>query len=1028
MKNQTKEGETNKGFLIKKDFMIEIQKLKTYQKIIKYISVNDKIQKLLNEYPDTDYNKLYQNVLKEFEVDAINNINNENNEIKIFSYSYKANFTLLKLNTNNLTYITNNFIILNEEIYKLFTYESNNSDNEKYYYFFGKNKIFALVDKQQHKNTILMFCMKDEKEFQLELLLNFFNQNGRYECIKLIKEVGFDKYKEFLLFDENDLVSPIFDKNEKQIGNAYKYNGSIKDYTNYNISFEIRKMFLLYMNYQKLIKNPSRNTYKFSEYYIINKKWVQNYKKYYNYDSISSAIDKNILIQNALNNLLNQDDNNNFYITDKLITLMMKQLPKYIIDDFNTKDKNFKHFQHAEQKGPYISIFSYGHNKDLFYYHDFELISAEIYDNLFNFLEPQNINNNLLDQENNLDKVEKVECFVDKKYIIIKFLNPNAENKFLLEIGNLNPEKTFETEFFLLYDNFTFLNQHVKSMMNLGGFTDYIAKFQSLHVNTLDIINNNNIKYGIAIKKNIDLNNNGSNFPIEQNYTNDLLLLNVQKTNNENIGQNPNNDKQGNNFINNQLFNEDNKISLKNIFPWHPMVGLNDIGTNIYMNSILQCLCHIEELVIYFKYDNHVNEINNRYIQYLTSSFKKLIEAIWPKEAETYESRYRQYSPHEFKKKIYDMNPFLINNMANDPKDLLNFIIKTLHEELNTGVVKDINAMNSNLRNNNQIDNAFQLFYEEYKRTYTSKISELFFAISQTTTQCLNCNNYQYNFYVYYFLEFPLEEVRQYSIKKLNNIINNQMNLQNNIHMNNNLVINSTNNNINMRYNNLRNNNIFPMNFSQNVNLLNNNQRLNWVNNNFNNQGINPGLISFNNLDKIVSKPMINSNLENKRFNNANINSIKLSKLNNNIVNISDCFDYNEKVEYLSNNNQICSNCNQMFNISCSSSLTTAPKILIIILNRGIGNQFKIKLEFTTELDITKYISKKTGNIKYKLISVITHLRDTGEGGNFIAHCLSPIDNKWYTYNDSIVKETDNFQKQVIDLGMPYLLFYQKIE
>ena len=173
---------------------------------------------------------------------------------------------------------------------------------------------------------------------------------------------------------------------------------------------------------------------------------------------------------------------------------------------------------------------------------------------------------------------------------------------------------------------------------------------------------------------------------------------------------------------------------------------------------------------------------------------------------------------------------------------------------------------------------------------------------------------------------------------------------------------------------------------------------------------------------------MINSNLENKRFNNANINSIKLSKLNNNIVNISDCFDYKEKVEYLSNNNQICSNCNQMFNISYSSSLTTAPKILIIILNRGIGNQFKIKLEFTTELDITKYISKKTGNIKYKLISAITHLRDTREGGNFIAHCLSPIDNKWYTYNDSIVKETDNFQKQVIDLGMPYLLFYQKIE
>ena len=110
-----------------------------------------------------------------------------------------------------------------------------------------------------------------------------------------------------------------------------------------------------------------------------------------------------------------------------------------------------------------------------------------------------------------------------------------------------------------------------------------------------------------------------------------------------------------------------------------------------------------------------------------------------------------------------------------------------------------------------------------------------------------------------------------------------------------------------------------------------------------------------------------------------------------------------------------------------SSFLETTPKVLIILLNRGTGIQFKIKLEFTTELDISQYVNQNNGGIKYKLIGVITHLGESGASGHFIAHCLSPIDNQWYTYNDAIVSKIDDFQKQIIDLGMPYLLFYKKV-
>ena len=36
-------------------------------------------------------------------------------------------------------------------------------------------------------------------------------------------------------------------------------------------------------------------------------------------------------------------------------------------------------------------------------------------------------------------------------------------------------------------------------------------------------------------------------------------------------------------------------------------------------------------------------------------------------------------------------------------------------------------------------------------------------------------------------------------------------------------------------------------------------------------------------------------------------------------------------------------------------------------------------------------------------------------------------DNKWYRFNDSIVNPITNFQKEVIDFGTPYILFYEKI-
>ena len=48
------------------------------------------------------------------------------------------------------------------------------------------------------------------------------------------------------------------------------------------------------------------------------------------------------------------------------------------------------------------------------------------------------------------------------------------------------------------------------------------------------------------------------------------------------------------------------------------------------------------------------------------------------------------------------------------------------------------------------------------------------------------------------------------------------------------------------------------------------------------------------------------------------------------------------------------------------------------------------------------------------------------QSGNFIASCLSPIDGKWYQYNDENVREIINFEKEVLTNSKPYILFYQR--
>ena len=149
-----------------------------------------------------------------------------------------------------------------------------------------------------------------------------------------------------------------------------------------------------------------------------------------------------------------------------------------------------------------------------------------------------------------------------------------------------------------------------------------------------------------------------------------------------------------------------------------------------------------------------------------------------------------------------------------------------------------------------------------------------------------------------------------------------------------------------------------------------------------------------------------------------------------NIVSIDDCFIYNQKTDlFTGENKNYCNVCKQLSDSNYTSKIYISPNVMILILNRGKGNIFKVKMDFKQTIDISNYvIQKEKPRIIYNLYGVITHIGESGPNAHFVASCKSPVDGKWYRYNDGIVNPINDFQKEIYDFCVPYILFYEKVQ
>lgn len=148
--------------------------------------------------------------------------------------------------------------------------------------------------------------------------------------------------------------------------------------------------------------------------------------------------------------------------------------------------------------------------------------------------------------------------------------------------------------------------------------------------------------------------------------------------------------------------------------------------------------------------------------------------------------------------------------------------------------------------------------------------------------------------------------------------------------------------------------------------------------------------------------------------------------INNNSINIYDCFDVFCSRELLEGDNQYyCDKSKKYYDAYKKTKIWKFSKNIIICLKRFNNNMRKINklIDFPIDnLDLNKYCEGYDNDNFYELYGISNHSGKTF-GGHYYAYCRNK-NGKWYNYNDNSVTE---ISKENIVTSGAYCLFYRKI-
>ena len=665
---------------------------------------------------------IWRQIRQENNADRIKLENVNNIDLIIFgNVSINNNFTINP--KENFHFVTKEcFEILSKDKVKdndiiKFTFIS---CNYKLISKFG-DKIFVIYEYQRSLHLLLFIINNPNDNFFLDIkekkIDDFLQQNGI--------ERSMDRFQ----LNNNSIfaIDKSFENNNLK---RQQFHNLILSLINFEYNFRLS---LESNNLEKKI------------FYLINEDWIHQFKSKLNYVFWSNQ--KNIGgIDDKIRGMLNEyirkiKDNENMETINQTNSIF------YYLKDNNTQ-------------------------KIIKYHSNYTFINDKIWKSLIKFF--------------NWNIEISVIAYVTKNNIIIQFDENNME---IIQISN---EMINSKLLFCLEHNYK-VNEIINEIKNFG-INGYYQKY---NINNILINNqsyqklfscsNENECIGIIININKAINNNNDFIVLNNNEfnnqnlylgLNDYLILHHSINNNINniINNNINNeiDNAIQKFINN-LINMNNKNSNNNIIGNNNNINPHDKENknnlsyipDKLINVVIRFLSSCKTLTNCLLNQSNFNffEKNSKNLP-ITYSYARIIKAIFSNN----NNNLYNFLLKELINQIERINTSNINK----PIELYKLLLEKIHQENKQHFQK---KKFKNIIYNDERKKMFGDFYNNiYDKENTTIISNNFSGVIELTSKCEKCNQFNYEYDIFYYIIFPLEEIYKNLANQASNLLKHERN------------------------------------------------------------------------------------------------------------------------------------------------------------------------------------------------------------------------------------------------------------
>ena len=192
----------------------------------------------------------------------------------------------------------------------------------------------------------------------------------------------------------------------------------------------------------------------------------------------------------------------------------------------------------------------------------------------------------------------------------------------------------------------------------------------------------------------------------------------------------------------------------------HPPYGIDNFGNTCYFNSVNQIFLNLpilQQIFLDKRIDFFINK-NNKFGQ--QGKFLEIFKALyWIKKSKIGDTALN------LKKMVGKIKEDFNNSQQQDANEYLNFLIDTLHEEINMHASKIYIEERDEVFNNNTIDEVGNIYWSNGLRRNASFIDSIFMFQLKSNLKCKKCNTVKYNFENNYMFNLPLSLCKMVTVE-----------------------------------------------------------------------------------------------------------------------------------------------------------------------------------------------------------------------------------------------------------------------